>query len=80
MSAYLEPARDVKAITPVSTAPGTAATAYRSILVDTAGTYEIATIARPGSWTPVYLAAGVNPIGFCAVHTGAVAGSVWGII
>ena len=81
MSAWLEPATDVVAVSPVSTAPGAVAGVgvYRAILVDTAGTYEIATARRPAVWTSVYLAAGINAISFYAVHTGAVAGNVWGI-
>lgn len=89
MSAYIDPAEDLIAITPVASAKGRFVTStnpnggvnpiYRAILVDTAGNYDIETPGSVGAFrTGIPLQAGMNAIRFISVKTGG-AGNAWGV-
>ncbi len=81
MTGEIDPADDLVPITPVASVITKAANTriYRGIWVDTTGTYEIQTHNYHG-WRSVHLLEGPNPVRVIAIHTGAVAGSAWGIV
>jgi hypothetical protein len=88
-TAYIDPADDLIAITPVASAKGRFVTStnphgginpiYRAIYVDTAGNYDIETPGSVGAFRAgIPLQAGMNPIRFISVKAGG-AGNAWGV-